>query len=243
MIRRPPRSTRKESSAASDVYKRQDYVSLVRDFGPPDSVSNGYVETLQLFQDGKCAIWVDATVAASSVTNPEMSSVADSVGFALAPDRGLGKRSNWLWAWSLAISAGSDQQEAAKRFVAWATSNDYLELVASEDGWANVPPGMRRSLYENPDYLQAAPFAEMVLASIEAANPDDPTVDKVPYSGIQYVAIPEFPGMANAVGGLIAKALVEEIPTNEALANAQWVTEKVIDRARFLLDDSRVDVQ
>eukprot|EP00826_Nyctotherus_ovalis_P007924 TRINITY_DN1203_c0_g1_i9.p1 TRINITY_DN1203_c0_g1~~TRINITY_DN1203_c0_g1_i9.p1 ORF type:complete len:109 (-),score=26.58 TRINITY_DN1203_c0_g1_i9:57-350(-) len=29
MIRRPPRSTRKESSAASDVYKRQNYMKLL----------------------------------------------------------------------------------------------------------------------------------------------------------------------------------------------------------------------
>ena len=34
MIRRPPRSTRKESSAASDVYKRQasDYANKTRSF-------------------------------------------------------------------------------------------------------------------------------------------------------------------------------------------------------------------
>ena len=82
-----------------------DYVSLIKDFGPPDAASNGYTENLTLFKDGKCAIWIDATVAASSITDPATSSVADRVGFALAPDRGLGKRSNWLWVWALAISS------------------------------------------------------------------------------------------------------------------------------------------
>ncbi len=40
---------------------------------------------------------------------PKDSTVADKVGFALAPDNGLGKRGNWLWAWSLAIPAGSPE--------------------------------------------------------------------------------------------------------------------------------------
>ncbi|MEO9777939.1 MAG: sugar ABC transporter substrate-binding protein [Sedimentitalea sp.] len=214
-----------------------DYVSLVRDYGPPDAAQNGYTETLNLFQNGRCAIWIDATVAASSIADPETSNVADRVGFALAPHRGLGKRANWLWAWALGISSGSEHQEEAKRFVAWATSKEYAEVVAEEEGWINAPPGTRASLYENSKYLEAAPFAEMVLASIEASDPDNPTVDDVPYTGIQYVAIPEFPGMATAVGSQIAKALAGEIPTDEALDNAQWVTGKVIERARFISDD------
>ena len=211
-----------------------DYLSLLNAYGPPDAASNGYNENLALFQDGKCGIWIDATVAASSVTNPGQSQVADSVGFVLAPDNGLGKRSNWLWAWSLAISAGSEKQDAAKKFVAWATSAEYTALIAAREGWANVPPGTRASLYENPAYLEAAPFAEMTLASIRAANPNDPTVAEVPYTGIQYVAIPEFQSIGTAVGDRFAKALAGSITSEEALANAQWVTGKVIARARFL---------
>jgi sorbitol/mannitol transport system substrate-binding protein len=212
----------------------RDYVSLMRDYGPSDGSSNGYSENLELFQNGECAIWVDATAAASSITDPDESRVADRVGFALAPDHGLGKRSNWLWAWALAISEASTQKDAAKRFVAWATSKEYIELVAGKDSWANVPPGTRKSLYSNPAYLRDAPFAAMTLASIETADPESPTVDKVPYTGIQYVAIPEFPGIGTAVGTQIAEALEGEIDPTKALENAQWVTGKVIERARFV---------
>jgi ABC-type glycerol-3-phosphate transport system substrate-binding protein len=76
-------------------------------------------------------MWIDATVAASFVTNPKDSNVADKVGFALAPNTGLGKNANWLWAWSLAVPAGSQKLAAARKFIAWATSKHYLELVAS----------------------------------------------------------------------------------------------------------------
>ena len=210
-----------------------DYVEWMQEMGPPDASSKGYQENLALFRSGKCAIWIDATAAGQFVTHAD-SEVAHRVGFALAPDKGLGKSANWLWAWALAIPESSEHRDAAKRFIAWATSKRYLELVASKEGWSNVPPGTRTSLYENQAYLDAAPFAEVTLASIKAADPDHPTVDDVPYTGIQYVAIPEFQSIGTAVGHRFAKALAGEIPIEEALDNAQWVTSKVIERARFL---------
>ena len=60
--------------------------------GPPGASSNGFNENLALFNDGKCGMWIDATVAAGFVTDPKQSKVPDKVGFALAPDNGLGKR-------------------------------------------------------------------------------------------------------------------------------------------------------
>jgi len=209
------------------------YLDLMENYGPPGASSNGFNENLALFQQGKCGMWIDATVAASFVTNPDDSTVADHVGFALAPDRGLGKRANWLWAWSLAIPAGTDSEAAAKEFINWATSKDYLELVAEEEGWANVPPGTRTSLYENPEYAEV-PFAEMTLESIDAADPKDPTVDPVPYTGIQFVAIPEFQSIATAVGQQFSAALAGQISAEEALANAQQLTEREMKRAGYI---------
>ena len=208
------------------------YLDLMEDAGPPGASSNGFNENLALFQQGKCGMWIDATVAASFVTNPDDSEVADSVGFALAPDRGLGKRANWLWAWTLAIPSGTDAEDAAKEFVAWATSKEYLELVASEVGWANVPPGTRTSLYENPEYAEV-PFAGITLESIQAADPNNPTVDPVPYVGVQFVAIPEFQGIGTAVGQQFSAALAGQQTAEQALSNAQALTQREIDRAGY----------
>ena len=44
-------------------------------------------------------------------------------------------------------------------------------FVAEKEGWANVPPGTRSSLYANEEYQKAAPFAKMTLDSINAADP------------------------------------------------------------------------
>ena len=199
----------------------QFYVDLMKDAGPAGASSNGFNENLALFQQGKCGMWIDATVAASFVSNPKDSTVADKVGYALAPDNGLGKRGNWLWAWSLAVPAGTQKAEAAQKFVSWATSKAYLDLVASKEGWANVPPGTRTSLYENPEYQKAAPFAKMTLDSINSADPTKPTVKPVPYVGVQFVAIPEFQGLGTTVGQLFSAALAGQSSVDDALKQAQ----------------------
>jgi sorbitol/mannitol transport system substrate-binding protein len=208
------------------------YIDLMNDAGPPGASSNGFNENLALFQSGKCGIWIDATVAAAFVTNPEDSKVADKVGFALAPDTGLGKRGNWVWAWSLAIPTSSQHVEAAKKFIAWATSKEYLALVASKEGWANVPPGTRTSLYANPEYAKV-PFASMTLKSIQSADPTHPTVDPVPYVGVQFVAIPEFQGLATAVGQQFAAALAGSLSVDQALANAQNLADRTMRKAGY----------
>jgi sorbitol/mannitol transport system substrate-binding protein len=208
------------------------YVPLMKADGPPGSSSNGFNENLALFNDGKCGMWIDATVAASFVTGKD-SKVADKVGFALAPDNGLGKRGNWLWAWSLAVPAGSAKTEAAEKFISWATSKHYTELVAEKEGWPNVPPGTRKSLYANAEYAKV-PFAEMTLESINSADPLHPTVKPVPYTGVQFVAIPEFQGIATEAGQDFSAALAGTMTVDQALAKAQASTEAAMKKAGYI---------
>ena len=47
------------------------YLKVMKEPGPPGAVSNGFNENLALFNSGKCAMWIDATVAAGFVTDPE----------------------------------------------------------------------------------------------------------------------------------------------------------------------------
>jgi sorbitol/mannitol transport system substrate-binding protein len=210
------------------------YVELLNDAGPPGAPSNGFNENLALFQTGRCGMWIDATVAGSFVTNEDESQVAEHVGFAMAPDRGHDVRANWLWAWSLAIPAGTANADAAQRFIEWATSKEYLELVAEREGIANVPPGTRRSLYEDEEYLDAAPFAELTIQSIEAADPNEPTVDPVPYTGVQFVAIPEFQALGTAVGQQFSAALAGQTSVENALQQAQTLADREMRRGGYI---------
>ncbi|WP_290687708.1 MULTISPECIES: ABC transporter substrate-binding protein [unclassified Haematobacter] len=210
------------------------YLDLMKNYGPPGASSNGFNENLALFQQGKCGMWIDATVAASFVSNPKDSKVADHVGYAVSPTRPGGENhGNWLWSWNLAIPATSTKAEAAKAFVAWATSPAYTQLVAEHEGIANVPPGTRTSLYENADYLKAAPFAEMTLKAIQSANTAHPSEKDVPYTGGQFVSIPEFQAIGTAVGQQVAAALAGSATAEQALANAQTLTQREMSRAGY----------
>jgi sorbitol/mannitol transport system substrate-binding protein len=139
-----------------------------------------------------------------------------------------------LWSWSLAIPSTSAHQTEAMQFITWATSKDYIELVASKEGWASVPPGTRTSTYARKEYQDAAPFAKLVLQSMEKADPTDSTRDPVPYTGVQFVAIPEFQGIGTDVSQFIADALAGNITVKEALDKAQAKTEAAMKDAGYL---------
>lgn len=210
------------------------YVDLMKEAGPPGASSNGFNENLALFQTGKCGIWIDATVAASFVTNPKESKVADKVGYALFPTGGVENHGNWLWAWNLGVPAGTKKAEAAQKFISWATDKAYTELVASKEGWANVPPGTRTSLYANAEYQKAAPFAKITLDAMTAANTSKPTIKPVPYTGGQFVAIPEFQGIGTAVGQQFSAALAGSMSVDQALQGAQALTTREMTKGGYI---------
>jgi sorbitol/mannitol transport system substrate-binding protein len=209
------------------------YLAIMKEAGPEGASGNGFSENLALFQSGKCGMWVDATAAGSFVMDPKAAKFADQTSFTLAPNKGLGKNANWLWAWALAIPAGSQKVDAAQKFIGWATSKHYGELVASKEGWAAVPPGTRTSLYANPEY-QKVPFAKMTLDSMNSADPSKPTVKPVPYTGVQFVAIPEFAGIGTKVGELMSAALAGQMTADDALAQAQAYTTDAMTKAGYI---------
>ena len=208
------------------------YVDTMKKSGPPGASSNGFNENLALFNSGKCAMWVDASVAGSFVTDKTQSKVADHVGFTYAPHQVTDKGSAWLYSWALAIPTSSKAKDAAKEFSAWATSKEYGALVAKTDGIANVPPGTRASTYSDA-YMSAAPFAKVTLESLKAADPSKPTLKPVPYIGIQLVTIPEFQGVGTQVGKLFSAALIGQTTVDQALTAAQQTTEREMKRAGY----------
>ncbi len=210
------------------------YVDLLGNYGPPGASSNGFNENQALFSSGKCAMWVDATSAAGRIYNPNESQVADRLGFAPAPVAETPKGSHWLWSWALAIPASSEKQEAAKTFIQWATSREYIELVGETEGWTSVPPGTRESTYANENYQQAAPFADFVLEAMRGADPTDSTLEPSPYVGVQFVGIPEFQSIGTQVGQTIASALTGDVTVEQALQSAQRATERTMQRAGYL---------
>jgi ABC-type glycerol-3-phosphate transport system substrate-binding protein len=210
-----------------------DYVKMMTENGPPGATANGFNENQSLFSTGHCAMWIDATSAAGRVFDPKESQVADKVGFARAPTNVTPNGSSWSWSWSLAIPATSQKADAAKSFLKWATSKDYIKLVGETQGWVALPPGTRKSTYALPEYQKAAPFAATVLDAIMSADPSKPTKDPVPYTGVQFVAIPEFQSIGTVVGQQIGAALAGQQTVDAALDGAQSQVERDMMRAGY----------
>ncbi len=209
------------------------YVDILNKYGPPGSSANSFNEILALYNEGKCGMWVDATIAASFISDPKQSKVADKVAFAMAPTMVTPKGANWLWSWNLAVPAGSKKVDAAMKFVKWATSKEYIALVGKVNGAANVPTGTRKSTYANPEFQKAARFATAELKSIETANPNDSTLPKSPYVGVQFAAIPEFQAIGIAVGQQMSAALAGKASVDEALKASQVAADREMRKARY----------
>ena len=202
------------------------YIDIMKKDGPPGATSNGFNENLTLMTSGKAAMWIDATVAGGMLEGKD-SQVAGKMGYAPAPIEKTPNGSHWLWSWAFGLPKKAKQPDAAVKFAAWATSKEYIEAVAKDEGWSSVPPGTRKSTYDNPEY-QKAPFAATTLQAMQTADPTNPCIKKVPYIGIQFVGIPEFQAIGTVVGQNMAGALAGKMSVDQALKISQQAAERAM---------------
>jgi sorbitol/mannitol transport system substrate-binding protein len=203
------------------------YVDMVQDYGIPGAAAAGYGECITRYSQGQAAMWYDATAMVSTVESPQDSKVAGKNGYAPAPVLETDS-SGWLYSWSLGIPESASNPDAAWKFLSWVTDKEYIKLVGNEFGWERVPPGSRQSTYELPEYQDVAEaYAEPTLDALSAADPTDATVDPVPYTGIQFVGIPEFQDLGTRVSQQISAAIAGQISVEEALEQSQNYAESV----------------
>ncbi|MFF7547069.1 ABC transporter substrate-binding protein [Streptomyces canus] len=203
------------------------YVDLVREHGEAGAPQAGFTECLNALSQKKVAMWYDATSAAGSLEDPSASKIAGHVGYAYAPTVKTDS-SGWLWAWSWAMPKTTKNADAASKFMLWASSKKYENLVGEKLGWARVPAGKRASTYEIPQYKKAAAsFGDITLKSIEGADPANPGVQPRPTVGIQYVAIPEFQDLGTKVTQEISAAIAGKTSVDKALDDGQKLAEDV----------------
>jgi sorbitol/mannitol transport system substrate-binding protein len=201
----------------------------IRESGQADPVSYGFTECLNLFTQGKAAMWYDATSAAGTVEDPNASDVAGKVGYVPAPVEETDS-SGWLWSWNLAIPATSENPEAAWEFVKWATGKEYASVVGEQLGWSRVPPGSRVSTYDIPEYQEAASaFADLTRDAMLAVDPENPGVNPQPYVGIQFITIPEWQDLGNQSSQVFAEVYAGRKSVDEALSEVQKLAQQAGD--------------
>lgn len=200
------------------------YKNLLDEAGQPNPVDYSFNECLNALKEGKVAMWYDASVAASFLEADD-SPVKGKLAYAHAPVVKT-KESGWLWSWNLAVPANTQHKDAAVKFIKWATSKEYHQLVGTKLGWSKVPPGARISTYEIPEYKEAAKaYAPITLEVMNSVNPVQPGVNPQPWVGVQYVAIPEFQEVGNQVAQLVADAIAGRTTVKAALDAGQKIAQ------------------
>ncbi|MEU6371211.1 sugar ABC transporter substrate-binding protein [Streptomyces sp. NPDC046931] len=202
------------------------YVDLVRAHGEAGAPQSGFAECLNDMEQGKVAMWYDATSAAGSL-EASGSPVAGKMGYAPAPVDQT-KSSGWLYTWAWGLQKASSHKDDAWKFISWASSKQYENLVGAKLGWSNVPAGKRTSTYSNPKYVAAASaFATATANALKSADPSNPGVQPRPAPGIQFVGIPEFTDLGTQVSQQISSAIAGKTSVDQALKASQALAEKV----------------
>lgn len=215
-----------EKSAAAIKF----YTDTLINYGQPSATTSGFTECENLFVQGKAAMWYDATSAADLLADPNLNPQAANTGYAYQPMQEIG--SGWLWAWAFAIEKNTAHTDAALAFVKWATSKDYVQLVATQLGWGSVPSGVRASTYADAGYKEyAAAFADLVLSIIETQDPTKCCVNPSPAKGLQFVGVPEFV----TIGDNVTKELANVIAGN---ANVDDTIAKIDEMANAWAQDN-----
>ncbi len=203
------------------------YTDLIHRDGEPGAATAGFTECGTDMTQGTAAMWYDATSAAGSLEDPASSKVVGRIGYVAAPVEHTAS-AGWLYTWSLGIPRTSGHQAAAWQFMSWATSKEYIHLVGEKLGWSRVPPGSRASTYRIPQYAKAAAaFAGPTLESISSADPTHPTTEPVPYTGVQFLDIPEFEDLGTRVSQQITASIAGQQSVADALDQSQSYAETV----------------
>jgi sorbitol/mannitol transport system substrate-binding protein len=205
------------------------YVSTLQKYGEPGAPEAGFSECATLYSQGDAAMWYDATSAVSTIEDPASSKVAGKNGYVWAPTQD-GRPSGWLYTWSLAIPLTCPDKQAAWDFISWMTSKSYIETVGKKLGWSHVPPGSRFSSYRIPQYKKlSAVYGPLTLQSINATDSAHPTLKPVPYTGVQFLDIPEFQDLGTNVSEQMSSTIAGQQSVSAALSQAQLYAQAVGD--------------
>lgn len=212
-----------EQRAAWQMYKK-----ILREAGQKDILSYTYNECIALMQSGKCGIYYDATSIAPPLES-EGSAVKGKVGYAMAPHQKMKSNTCWLWNWAMGINPKSttEKKKAVFDFMLWATSRDFIKLTTELDPTgSSTPPASRASTYQLAAYKNT-PYAAMTLKALKSMDFTHPTLEPVPYVGLQYVAMPEFADWGTKMTEYLAAYVTDKMTLDEAIKRTQDLCNQV----------------
>jgi len=184
------------------------------DCGPEGATSFGFGEALGAFLKGDTAMFLDTTVVAGQVDDPDKSQVVGKVGWALHP---MGtRRGSQTGGFGIGIPANAEHKEAAFLLMQWLTSRKGDKMVALAGGNPS-----RFSTHDDADVNAKFPHMSTFGEALQHADPDWRPI------------IPVW-GKINAdLGTTLSKVLTEDLDIQEALDGVAERTRGVMEEAGY----------
>jgi len=186
---------------------------------PPDVVNWGHTELTNGIVTGYVAMCPQWHVFIPQAEDPKSSKVAGKLGYALVPGvkqpDGTIRRRDSLGTWGFAISSSSKHPKATYAFLEWLKGPEIDVKYALMGGTST-----RVSTNNDPRVVKKIPWAPLIGQSLSEVTKPLPI-------------IPNFTEWADAVGTEIHKALVDQESVDEALANADRISNEMMDKIGF----------
>jgi len=191
-----------------DVAQSLDYFVELLKTCPPDVLNYTHEEATSAFVSGKTAMWYDATALVPWLEDPERSQIVGKIGYAPPPPGPAGD-GGVLAGWNMALSADTENKEAAWAFIVYMTSKANAKTYIAYGG---VPS--RTSSLKDPEFQAENPSAEAQLGAFAAS-------DALVQRGLSW--IPQTPVIIKAldrIGYYGSAVAAGEMQTTEAMQQA-----------------------
>ncbi len=141
------------------------YAELMK-AGPINIQALDWPEASQLFQMGRAAFFIDASLFAPGFENPDDSMVAGKIGYAVMPvDNAEGAPYTAHWQWGLGIPQAAPNPDAGWYFIQWMTNKTQEPGIGKLHGGAP-----RMSTWANESYKAAFPAGYIKAVSDAMPN-------------------------------------------------------------------------
>lgn len=157
-----------EFIAAAEYYGR-----LMREYGPPGTLNMGWTQAIAVFQQGKAAMYIDASTQYPNLLDPARSKVADKTGIGLFPAGPKAHKFYDVTCWAIAMSSNSKKKDAAWKFIRWMTDKKRCTVIQGD----YAVQGARMSVFRDPAGVKSYPpdmietFAQTAKYSVGIDRP------------------------------------------------------------------------
>lgn len=197
----------------------EDWVALMREYGPADAAALTFTQAGETFQSGQAAMMFDTSGFGTIFEDPDQSQVAGDVGFTQV-EGPAGNPIQWLYNEGLAIPEGSENKEAAWLFLQWRMSDELTMREVTELARTDVP---HEGTLASEEYQQFAEENDLV----DFVQALDDSLSNA--TGQHWPFYPQFAEIGDAVAATVSRLIADGGDVEAAMGELQGTLEGIMD--------------